>query len=52
MWEICDRLSGAKHYLFTYALMDIHRENIKFGFTSTPTAGRNLNINTLEMTYL
>jgi hypothetical protein len=52
MLEICVGLSGAKHFLFTYALMDIHRENMTFRFTSIPTAGHNLNTNTLEMTYL
>jgi hypothetical protein len=35
--------------LITYALMDIHRENITFSFTSIPTAEH---INTMEMTYL
>jgi len=38
--------------LFTYALMDIHRKNMTFSVTSTPTAEHNLNLNTLEMTYL
>jgi hypothetical protein len=45
------RMRGAMT-LFTYALMDIQRENITFSFTSIPTAEHNLNINTLEMTYL
>jgi len=38
--------------LFTCGLMDIHRKNVTFNFTSIPTAEHNLNINTLEMTYL
>jgi hypothetical protein len=38
--------------LFAYALIDIHKKNITFSFTSIPTAEDNLNINTMEMTYL
>jgi hypothetical protein len=45
------RMHGAMN-LFTYALMDIHRKNITFNFTSIPTAEDNLNINTMEMTHL
>jgi hypothetical protein len=45
------RMHGAMT-LFAYALMDIHRKNMTFSFTSTPTAEHNLNLNTLEITYL
>jgi hypothetical protein len=40
------RMHGAMT-LFAYALMDIHRKNITFSFTSIPTAEDNLNINTV-----
>jgi hypothetical protein len=45
------RMHGAMT-MFAYVLIDIHKENITFSFTSIPTAEHNLNINPMEMTYV